>query len=253
MDAAACRREFRVLGVLDRLRFPAPAPVWLDAGGRLFGTPSMVTSFVRGRATLDSRDRGRWVAELAWTLAKLHSLPLRDVDVWFLPDQAEAVDRKIRQGPMPRDLRLFPECGALWDRLRALWPSRVVVPRVIVHDDYWAGNTLWHRGRISAVVDWEQPALGDPGCDVGYCRMDLALFHGSDVADDFLKSYEDAAGRRVDNVAIWDIYGAMRPLPDPAQWLPGYDDLRRGRSGLTPRILRSRLRHWMRGAVERSL
>jgi aminoglycoside phosphotransferase (APT) family kinase protein len=252
MDATACRREFRVLELLERLAFPAPRPIWLDEHGRLFGTPAMATSFVAGRATLDSEDRDAWLTELAETLARLHALQLAGAKASFLPSQSQVVERMIRRGPRPVDLRLFPESVAIWDRLRALWKGRVAVPPVIVHDDYWAGNTLWHRGRISAVVDWEQPALGDPGCDVGYCRMDLALFHGAGVADEFLAKYEAAAGRRVENLAIWDLYGALRPLPDPAEWLPGYDDLRRGRAGLTPRLVRSRLRRWMREATSRA-
>jgi aminoglycoside phosphotransferase (APT) family kinase protein len=251
-DAAACRREFQTLGLLSQLGIPAPRPVWLDEHGRLFGTPSMAMSLLPGTAALDSGGRASWLRELATALARLHAAPLHAVDVSFLDDQNELIDRHIRRGPRPRDMRLFPECAGLWDRLEDLWPRRVPVPRSVVHRDYWAGNTLWRRGRITGIVDWEDPALGDPGEDVGYCRMDLATFLGGNAPADFLRYYEAAAGRKVANLEIWDLVGATRPLPDPAIWLPGYDEVGRGRLGVTPRVIRARLRRWIRGVIESS-
>jgi aminoglycoside phosphotransferase (APT) family kinase protein len=84
-----------------------------------------------------------------------------------------------------------------------------------VHIDYWPGNVLWHRGHIAAIVDWEEAAYGDPGIDVAYCRMELALSGMGHVADAFLRAYEAQRGRQVENLAFWELAAAARPMFSP--------------------------------------
>jgi hypothetical protein len=49
-----------------------------------------------------------------------------------------------------------------------------------------------------------------------------------DIADLFLDEYQRARGNSVANVPFWDLLTATRAMPDPAVWLPGYEDLGRG-------------------------
>jgi aminoglycoside phosphotransferase (APT) family kinase protein len=128
-------------------------------------------------------------------------------------------------------------------RLRRMTP-------VLRQDDYWAGNTLWLRNRLVAVVDWDDGALGYAGADVGYCRMDLAMMAGPEAAGPFLHAYEKAAGWRVPQLFFWDLLGAARALPDPVKWLPGYHDL--GRTDITPELMRARLRTFASDALVRA-
>ena len=89
-----------------------------------------------------------------------------------------------------------------------------------MHIDYWMGNVLWNQGRITAVVDWEEAACGDPGIDVAYCRMDMCLNGiGHRAADEFLNVYEAEIGRRVANLGFWELAAAARPMFNPAGWL----------------------------------
>lgn len=251
-NPGAWEREFKVLGMLHNAGAPVPEPLWLDTSGGVFGTPSLAISLLPGRGDLMIRDRDRWLRELATGLARLHAVRGIKGASKVLPPQRLAIERQIDRGPREKDLRRYPDCGRLWDVLRPMWPRRVSVPHTVVHGDYWAGNTLWKRGRLTGIIDWEEPTFGDPGEDVGYCRMDLALFVAGDAPDVFLSSYEAAAGRKVANLAIWDLIGATRPLPDPALWLPGYHDLGRGREELTPRLMRARLTRWMNSAIARA-
>jgi aminoglycoside phosphotransferase (APT) family kinase protein len=52
------------------------------------------------------------------------------------------------------------------------------------------------------VVDWEEAAWGDPGIDVGYCRMELCLSGSEDAARVFLESYEAEMGSPVANLGL---------------------------------------------------
>ena len=90
---------------------------------------------------------------------------------------------------------------------------------MFLHMDYWPGNVLWLDGRVSAVLDWDAAAYGDPALDVGYFRMNMYLRGIKEAADVFLEHYEAARGP-VRNLGFWELACAARPLPDPAAWIP---------------------------------
>ncbi len=69
----------------------------------------------------------------------------------------------------------FPGGAEVWATLKDLFPSMKPVPPALVHIDYWSGNILWKEGEISAVLDWEEAACGDPIIDVAYARMNMFL------------------------------------------------------------------------------
>ena len=86
--------------------------------------------------------------------------------------------------------------------------------------DYWQGNVLWHRGHVSAVVDWDFASYGDPAIDVAYFRMNMYLRGIKPAADIFLGRYEEVSGRDLKNLGFWEIVAAARALPNPALWIP---------------------------------
>ena len=90
---------------------------------------------------------------------------------------------------------------------------------MFLHMDYWPGNVLWLDGRMSAVLDWDAAAYGDPALDVGYFRMNMYLRGIKEAADIFLEHYEAARGPVV-NLGFWELACAARALPDPAAWIP---------------------------------
>jgi aminoglycoside phosphotransferase (APT) family kinase protein len=251
-DPRACEREWKTLEILARAGIGAPRPLWLDAEGRVFGRPAMTLTLMAGRTTLLFRDREIWIGDLAAALVRLHSADFAGFDLTFLPRSSSNVERMIHNGPRPEAVARFPRTTALWERLAALWQLRAPLPAILVHGDYWPGNTVWRRGRMVGIIDWEEPRLSEPGEDVAYCRMDLALSIGDSAPDEFLDAYERVAGRGVQNLPMWDLVAATRPLPDPAVWLPGYKDLARGRTDLTAGLLRRRLARWIDRAIARA-
>jgi len=100
--------------------------------------------------------------------------------------------------------------SSLWERayhrVADHWP---MASDVLIHRDYHPGNTLWLRGRLTAVVDWTQGSSGPAGIDVGAMRWSLAWVHGEEVADLFLGAYEDLAGARGDYDFFWDVLTAV--------------------------------------------
>jgi hypothetical protein len=69
---------------------------------------------------------------------------------------------------------------------------------VLLHGDFWPGNTLWRDGRLVAVIDWEDAAVGDPLADVANARVELLWALGLEAMDDFTRRYEAAAADLAD-------------------------------------------------------
>ena len=117
-----------------------------------------------------------------------------------------------------------PLTDTIYDAIRELRVGLVADCPVFLHMDFWPGNILWVDGRVSAVVDWDAAAYGDPALDVGYFRMDMYLRGIKEAAAPFLEYYQASSGP-VRNLGYWELACAARPLPDPAAWIPEPGDL----------------------------
>lgn len=124
------------------------------------------------------------------------------------------------------------------------------VSPVLVHLDYWHGNILWHRGRISAVVDWDFAGYGDPAIDVAYFRMNMYLRGIKEAADVFLRAYEEGAGKVVKNLGSRELAAAAQPLPDPMLWIPLDSEM--GGKTNTDELANAEFEEFVMGALQRA-
>lgn len=90
---------------------------------------------------------------------------------------------------------------------------------VFVHGDLWHGNTLWDAGQLTGLVDWDCAGSGHPGVDLGSLRCDAAICYGPEAAAHVLQGWEQEAGQEADDVAYWDMVGALATPPDMG-WFP---------------------------------
>ena len=134
----------------------------------------------------------------------------------------------------------------IWRLVRERYQHLRPVPARLAHVDYSPGNILWQGERISAVLDWEEAACGDPGYDVAYGYTHIQLLGLESAASTFLEVYEEEAGHRVENLGFWELAAAVRPMPDPARLLHQYSAL--GMPPCTPEVIRERLRHFIADA-----
>lgn len=144
---------------------------------------------------------------------------------------------------MPLRRRCCRPCLGYVDRLE--WAAQC-----LVHDDFWPGNTVWRRGRLSAIVDWTPAKIGDPREDVAQCRIDLAMEHGLDAAQRFQEHYQALAPEPVDIVWFFDLLRGIDALDSFRTWLPGYHDI--GLRDLTEELIGSRLRACLEESLERA-
>ena len=240
-------QEWATLAALERVGAPTPRPIWLDTSGTVFGCPTIVLSRLPGHGLLAPRDLTGWVRQLAEALARIHAAPLTSSELSILEDQRAELDRRLASEETPTSLADKPLGPEVWSALRSCWPQ--VAPSAspgLVHGDYWPGNTLWRRGHLSGVIDFEQVLWGDPAQDVGCCRLDLTLLFGPEAADLFLQTYLAVSGRAVNHLAFWDLFNAAWALEGVEHWIEGYHDL--GRTDVTAAVARARLERLASGA-----
>ena len=221
-------REFKTLALLQKHHIPAPKPLLLDTSGALLGSPGIVTSFVDGQQIIRPANQAAWVVEMAQTLAHIHTITLSAAEMDFLLDSNEEVVWFLRNDNAKEKMCEHPDGRSAWQAVQDLLPTIQPVPPTLVHIDYWLGNILWQDGCITAVLDWEEASFGDPGYDVAYLRLELAMLGTEQLAHAFLEAYVQASGRPVANLAFWELAAAARFMPDPEGMIPEWQTLQAG-------------------------
>ncbi|HUD94486.1 phosphotransferase family protein [Sphingobium sp.] len=194
------------------MRVPRPVlveadPIWLDA-------PFLLVERVDGAPVQPDywlpAESEAVVLGLARELALLHSQPV------------DRVGAGLRQARDRYDIEGWREeldhLAAQWDGA-AHWPSITMSAviawlrqnvdclddrRAIVHNDMVFHNILADGDAITAVLDWEQAAIGHPGEDLGYCYPVVIAVTGWDR---FMAAYRAAGGadipqRQIDYFAL---------------------------------------------------
>lgn len=90
----------------------------------------------------------------------------------------------------------------------------------LVHGDYRAGNTLWKNEKLVAIVDWEEPRIGEPTFDITDLVQDAA-FIGIDIEQSAIDQYERISGRSPRDHKFWSMVVAMGAMPNPGEWAAG--------------------------------
>ena len=189
--------EWSRLEFAQRVALPVPEPIVADLESVWFGRPTVVMSRLPGRPDLTPKDVDSWLGALAQALAELHETPL---------DGAEGA---VTQPPRFETSRApAGEHDPLTDdAVRAVTARLPLRPsdRVFTHGDFHPGNVVWHRGRISGVVDWSAARLDTRWYDLAYCRASVCVHHGPDIADRLTDAYSGIVGGTSDELAVYDL------------------------------------------------
>jgi aminoglycoside phosphotransferase (APT) family kinase protein len=235
--------EFEVLRLLERAGISAPRPLYLDAEGKHFGDPALVMTFLPGRINVAPQEIAPWTDSLAEALLKIHAVTPEAVDLSMLRPQ----DNRHRIEDIASDTRSDPLAAEVVEVLHEHCDSIEPLPPTLVHSDFWSGNTIWNRGRLTGVIDWTHARLGDPRHDVSECRGALTFDHDEDVANQFLADYERRAGRSLPDLWFFDLMRAVIAYLWHDFWLEGLRDLG---IELDPATVKKRLAAFLRHALD---
>ncbi|MBZ0293219.1 MAG: aminoglycoside phosphotransferase family protein [Anaerolineae bacterium] len=222
------RREYAALTMMHPGKLAVPEPILLDADGTLMGSPGIVTRYVPGIVIDVDTNPQAWVAgvsQLATALAQIHSTAIDSAIKPLLMNGNAEIVWFLNRGTVPEYMSKYPDGAAIWHAVAELWQRKQSVQPGLLHLDIWSGNVLWQGNSIATIMDWEEAAYGDPGIDVGYCRMEYFLIGQDEAAEEFLRQYERETGHPVENLPLWELAAAVRPLYGDyltSAHMPGY-------------------------------
>ena len=189
--------EWSRLKLAQRVTVPVPEPIAADLDSVWFGKPCVVMSRLPGRPDVTPKHVDSWVEGLAQALGDLHQTPLDGTEGAVTePPWAEI----LRPSAGELDSLTAAAVSAVTARLHSLTPEHV-----FTHGDFHPGNVLWHRGRISGVVDWSAAQLGSRWAELAYCRTEVCLLLGPDIADRLAHAYSEIVGDASSELAVYDV------------------------------------------------
>jgi aminoglycoside phosphotransferase (APT) family kinase protein len=191
---------------------PIPTPYYLDQSGAIFSTPYIVIEYIEGKPGFAPSNLPDLILQFTTHLSRIHQIDCSKLDVPFLPAQENVCARMLRKRPTNGDEERIRVA------LNAVWPISQRNQSVLLHGDFWPGNILWQDGRLVAIIDWEDAALGDPLADVANSRLEILWAFGSDAMDSFTHQYQSLATIDFTNLPCWDLFAALRSASQFAGW-----------------------------------
>jgi aminoglycoside phosphotransferase (APT) family kinase protein len=220
-DPRIAAHEYHLLSLLHAAGLRVPRPLLADESGTILPGPYLVIEHVDGEAMIDparaALPQAAVISQLATALACIHDAAVTLGDFPYLADMTDYATSRIRdRATFPDESLSEPEVRAA---LEPIWPPPVVNEPVLLHGDYWPGNTLWRDGAIIAVIDWENAATGDPVADVGNARMEICIGYGAAAATEFVRQYRALRpGVDLSTLPHWDLYAALRHAGRMGTW-----------------------------------
>lgn len=209
-------QEYALLSALRAAGLPIPRPICVDDSRRHIDAPYILMDFVDGASEIPPDLSGARLEVMAGSLASIHQLPTASLPP--LP---------LRVDPWP-ELPGFLPRGAEWqalrDRCAGPGPGPFVGTPVLLHGDFWPQNLIWRDGRIAAILDWEDAALGDPLSDLACARLELKYLFDNARVDRFYAAYNRHAPVDPHRLAHWQIYVASAAQHHMGAW--GLEPLR---------------------------
>ncbi len=202
-----------LFGCEDRGVIGAPFFVMRRVAGSAAGHAAAKRAAAMGGDAALAEDHGRQLARIhrirppRADLAFLGQPPADAATAFIARMHARLDDAGTPRPPLEYGLRI----------MRRLAPAPL--PSVLCHNDFRTGNTMQSHGKITAVLDWEFAAWGDPHEDMGWFTARCWRFSqnhleagGIGPLDAFLSGYAAEAGWQPDpaRVRFWQLGATIR-------------------------------------------
>lgn len=227
--------EYELLRLARAAGVTAPEPLWLCSDPAVIGHAFYLMRRVPGvaaghRIVKDlalGGPRDLLAERLGQELARIHAItpqtagrlvPAQSLSFLGPPSATPALDRvQLYRGYLDAlgDPHPVLEWGLRWLELNA----RPATEITLVHQDYRTGNYLVDGQGLTAILDWEFCAWGDPMSDIGWFCAKCWRFGATDreaggiaARAPFYRGYEAASGRRIDAAAVhyWEVAAHVR-------------------------------------------
>ena len=210
------RDEFRLLAELHERGIAVPEALLVDDSMEIVSTPYLVVEFIDGKTTPADLPVEILIEPMAAHLAAVHAISWQSLGLHSLPNQNETYRTRVRNRPHEfASVKNEDEARAAMEHRGTLAPHN---QPVLLHGDYWPGNLLWRDGKIAAIIDWEDAAIGDPLSDLANCRMELLFANGVVAMDAFTRRYVELAPLDLADLPYWDLFAATGSVLRMHEW-----------------------------------
>ena len=232
-DQDKAQREWAVMRWLYGDGLPVPK---VYASGSEGDDDFVLTAHVPGRRLLDMEGEPAsaepCVRELASLLAKLHQLTPPDSVRQVLP----AVTVVEQLGRL-RDVAGRCADDGLDEAVDELFTKEAEVrPSCVLHGDPGFANVLCDARGITALLNWESSALGDPRWDVARVVNWLHTHQAGAWVEGFCAAYEDGSGQPLSDMDFWEALTATQSW-GMAAWMRANADDQPGSQAATEALL----------------
>ncbi len=241
-NAKVAAHEYMLLKGMGEHGVPVSEPLYLDEENN--PPRYLVVAYADGAPDYRPERAEKIVKRAAPALAAIHNAPLDGFR--GLPDQNDRWRRIIYGAEKQMDA----DQGELRirKRLKRLWPPPFNPP-VVQHGDFWPGNYLWKKGKLTAVIDWEDAGIGDPLYDLAVSRLDLLWAFGKKAMESFTAAYLKARPVDTATLPVWELCVALRPLYNFSEWASLWPA--QGRSDITEATMRADHKWFVKNAFKR--
>ncbi|HEY2506263.1 MAG TPA: phosphotransferase [Streptosporangiaceae bacterium] len=220
-DPQSAAHEHHLLTLLHQAGLPVPRPWHADESGTILPGPYLVAGYIDGEPgntpRLIATPPPAFTRQLAVALASLHKVGVRPADAPFLTAIADTASHLM--GTCPTHLDEALNEAAVRGALARMGPPPSVNDGVILHGDYWPGNTLWRDGMLVGLIDWEDAQTGDPLADLANARMELCMLFSLAISDEFTSDYLALMpGLDLRALPYWDLYAGLRHAGRMGEW-----------------------------------
>jgi aminoglycoside phosphotransferase (APT) family kinase protein len=204
----AAEDEFRVLEITHSLGLATPRPFLVDPSGMFLDSPFLIIEYFEGRLEFDPLDVNDFVRQMAAYLAKIHSIDDTKADLVFLPRKTAEVTGIFEK--ISGEVEPSFQVERIRDMLEKALPYPQRNASVLLHGDFWPGNTLWQNDHLEAVIDWEDACRGDPLSDLAISRLDILWIFGIGAFHTFTDVYQSLMPIDISSLPYWDLDAALR-------------------------------------------
>ena len=202
------QNEFQLLQQLHQAGQPTPKPFHLDISCTILPNPYLIIEFMEGEMLLAPENLATHIIQLANQLAAIHQIENAQKHFAFLPTIRGSCIELTQQTGNGRNLIMQEEI--IRQKLVAASPIKQINENVLLHGDFWPGNSLWQNGQLVAVIDWEDAYLGDPLRDLAISRLDIVWIFGIEAMHQFTQQYQAQMDLNYTNLPYWDLGAALR-------------------------------------------
>ncbi|MBB3898755.1 phosphotransferase [Roseococcus suduntuyensis] len=220
--------EFALFQAAHAAGVTVPEPLFACADTSVLGAPFFVMRRVAGSATAHRLAKAAaaqggddaLVASLGRELARIHRITPPRAELGFLGDPpADPALAFVASMRARLDAAGTPRPVMEWGLEAMARHAPPPLPPVLNHNDFRTGNIMVEGGRLTAVLDWEFAAWGDPHADLGWFCAPCWRFGnraleagglGSRAA--FLAGYAEEAGAAPDpdRLPFWELAATIR-------------------------------------------